>query len=234
MENRFEIIPAVIPKSFEELSEKLALVKSFAPTVHIDANDGVFTREPSWPYGGTDEEVFTAITEEKDGLPFWDSLDYEAHLMVAKPEEKVAAWVQAGAMRIIVHVEAIHDFDALWSTVGELTELVLALKLQTPLETLEPFAERIEGIHLMTILQIGYQGVGFDETSLDRVKAAHAQYPNLPISVDGGITTENAKALFDAGASRLVVGSAIVGSEDPEYTYRELENIARLAEGFTG
>jgi len=34
------------------------------------------------------------------------SLSFEAHLMVNDPEEKVRAWIRAGASRIIIHAEA--------------------------------------------------------------------------------------------------------------------------------
>ena len=49
--------------------------------------------------------------------------------------------------------------------------------------------------------------------------AAHAV-----IEVDGGITTENAGAILDAGANVLVAGSTVFSSKDPEATILALKN----------
>lgn len=226
MDSKVEIIPAILPATFAELSEKSEIARHVARTAHLDTGDGVFT-EPSWPYGDEDRDKFEALMREDDGLPYWERLDYEAHLMVAEPEKLAADWVKAGAIRIIAHVEAVRDFDALLSAVGDLTELILALKFETSLEAIKPFAGRIQGIHVMTIADIGRQGIPFEAGALARLEVAHAMYPELPISVDGGVSLHNAKALADAGASRLIVGSAFFESENPIETYHKLEEILR-------
>ena len=218
-----EIIPAVLPDSFEELEDRLGLVSRLARIVHLDADDGVFVPHISWPYRSEDAQKFNAIVREEEGMPYWDKLDYEVHLMVANPESKALDWVRAGAMRIIAHVEAVKDLDVLRDTIGSMTELVLALKLETPLDTVEPFRDRIDGVHLMTIPRIGFQAIEFDASGIAKLKEARKKFPHLPISVDGGIDSENAKALVDAGANRLIVGSAIFDSEDPIKKYKELK-----------
>ena len=43
------------------------------------------------------------------------------------------------------------------------------------------------------------------------------------IEIDGGVNTENAAALFAAGADVLVAGSAIFGAEDPEEAIRRMK-----------
>ena len=45
------------------------------------------------------------------------------------------------------------------------------------------------------------------------------------IEVDGGVNTENAAALFEAGADILVAGNAVFKSEDPEATIRILKSL---------
>ena len=44
------------------------------------------------------------------------------------------------------------------------------------------------------------------------------------IEVDGGVNTQNAKALFDAGADVLVAGNAVFKSENPIETISQLKH----------
>jgi ribulose-phosphate 3-epimerase len=97
--------------------------------------------------------------------------------------------------------------------------------MDTPVEMIEKFrgyssAESSNGqtpiqfVQLMGIDHIGFQGQEFDEKVIGRVKHLRLKYPGLPISVDGGVSLENAQSLFEAGADRLVVGSAIFNSDN--------------------
>jgi len=45
-----EIIPAIIPKSFEHLKSQLALVKGIVHLVQIDITDGIFAPTKTWPF----------------------------------------------------------------------------------------------------------------------------------------------------------------------------------------
>jgi ribulose-phosphate 3-epimerase len=51
------------------------------------------------------------------------------------------------------------------------------------------------------------------------------KYPNLPLSVDGGVSFETAPLLKAAGATRLVSGSAIFGSENIEEAVTEFKSV---------
>ena len=43
------------------------------------------------------------------------------------------------------------------------------------------------------------------------------------IEIDGGVNTENAAALFAAGADALVAGSAVFGAKDPVEAIRRMK-----------
>ncbi len=49
--------------------------------------------------------------------------------------------------------------------------------------------------------------------------------PALLVEVDGGITLQNAREIFDAGADVLVAGSTVFGAEDPETAIYDLLHI---------
>ena len=227
-----EIIPAPLPKSLADLEEHLERVKGLAEWVQIDVADGIFVPNTTWPY--TDRADFETILAEKEGLPFWEEFDFEVDLMVTHALQDAKEWVQAGAARIIVHIEsedaslaleALQPMRAVGGAPG--VEVAVALSLDTPTQKLESFIPLADSIQVMSIARIGFQGEPFDERAIARVRQLKEMYPDHAIGVDGGVSLENARALVDAGASRLAVGSALFEADDSAEMYRALQALVR-------
>lgn len=213
-----EIIPAILPKDFAELAEKIDLVKDLVKVVQIDICDGQFVNNLTWPYRKHDDN-FDKITHEEDGLPGWKKLNFEIDLMVNRPEEVVEDWVQAGASRIVLHAEARGDVGKAIEMLEGRVEVGLALNVETPIAEIDnaKFGVKegsLQFVQLMGIDQIGFQGQAFDPRVIEKVREIKKIYPDYPISVDGGVSLENAQELIRAGATRLVVGSAIFESDN--------------------
>jgi ribulose-phosphate 3-epimerase len=209
-----EIIPAILPQDFAELEDKVGLIKGATKTVQVDICDGHFVPNFTWPYRKKDN-TFEQMIREDEGLPAWESLDYEFDLMVDHPEKVVDDWVAIGATRVIIHIEAKGNVaEAVDKLVGRI-DVGLAINIDTPIDSLKPFADKIQFIQLMGIDNVGFQHQAFDAKVIERVKAAREAFPNLLISVDGGVSLDNAADLIDAGADRLVIGSAIFTAENP-------------------
>jgi ribulose-phosphate 3-epimerase len=214
-----EIIPAIMPKSFEDLGNKLAHVASHTKTVQLDIMDGKFVRSRSWPYYTSDRESFENLLNESDGLPYWDKVDFEFDLMIENPEETIDDWITAGATRIIVHIEStrkleeivkkMHARFAYDESIVPIIELGLALNIDTPTNLILPHLEDIQFVQFMGIETIGLQGEPFAERVVDKIRDFHNAHPEVMISVDGGVNFDTAKILVEAGAKRLVSGSAI-------------------------
>ena len=85
----------------------------------------------------------------------------------------------------------------------------------------------VTSVQCMGIAKIGAQGEPFDERVFKTIEVLHTRYPNLPISVDGGVNLENAKRLLDAGVSRLVVGSAIFTAKDIPSRIAEFKKVVQ-------
>jgi ribulose-phosphate 3-epimerase len=210
---RTEIIPAILPKDFAELEDKISLVVGLVKTVQIDICDGQFVLNASWPYKKQDE-TFAKLITEAEGLPGWDKVNFEIDLMVNKSEEVVDEWVSAGATRVILHAEITGNLaEAVSKLVGR-AEIGLALNIETPIDVIEPYKDQIQSIQCMGIDHIGFQGQTFDDAVIAKVKEIKAKYPNIPVSVDGGVSLESAPKLIEAGANRLVIGSAIFNAEN--------------------
>ncbi len=232
-----EIIPAIIPKSFEDLENKLSLMSGVVSMVQIDILDGKFTSDGSWPYLRTPDPDFVKIIKEEEGFPFWEDLDFEVDLMVLNPEASIQEWISAGAKRVIVHYESFpskekaltfaRSFSEQFGKNGPFvaTELGFALNIDTDIGVLEEIVEYIDFIQCMGIAVIGRQGEPFDERVLQKISGIRSKYPDVIISIDGGVNLDSAQGLIEAGASRLVAGSAIFGSDDIVGTIEELENL---------
>ena len=150
---------------------------------------------------------------EKD---VWDDIEneFEVHLMVADPKTIIGRWVDRGAKRIVVH-----ELSEEVLMHQELVEIGLGVLLDTPLKNIFPLISTADYLHLMSIANIGAQGRLLDKRIFDKIKQVKEVYPETIIAVDGGINLDNATKLMEAGADRLIIGSAILEAEDPEEMY---------------
>lgn len=222
-----EIIPAIMPKNYDDLVEKIGLFAGVVPLVQIDIMDGKFVPNRTWPYNPGDQH-FEKISREEEGMPEWETIYFEADLMVQNPEEVVGQWVMAGAQRIIIHGEGIHNFDTIRDIVPKGTiELGIALNPSTPLSSIEPYLGRVDFVQCMGIARIGFQGEPFDERVLEQIRSLRALRPDMPISVDGAVNFETAEMLVEAGATRLVSGSAILKSADVSSAVENLRDLVQ-------
>ncbi|HRH26423.1 MAG TPA: hypothetical protein PLF31_03080 [Candidatus Paceibacterota bacterium] len=223
------IVPAIIPRDFFDVKDGVAQIAEEADIVHIDICDGKFTKKPTWPYVKHDK-IFEGIVAQEEGLPRWDEVDYDIHLMCSDPAPLVEQWMQAGAQRIFVHYEAAGDsLSELLNMSNAFSEIGVALKIDTPVSVLTPFADRIKSILLMTIASIGSQGEPFDDRSVERIKDAKTLFPQARIIVDGGIHEETLLVTQSAGADTFVIGSTIFDADNPLSEIRELKRISRQA-----
>jgi len=233
-----EIIPAILPKDFQELNDKIFRVLDIVKMVQIDICDGVFVKTVSWPFLSREdsrdiefEEHFNLIMEEEAGLPYWEDMNFELDLMVKNAHKSFDKFLKLGPSRIIFHIEAedkkeFGDFlDALDPYTRENIQIGIAINTTTLVEKLEPIINYIDFIQCMGIEHEGQQGQPYDDRVIGQIKKLKILYPEIDISVDGGVSLETASSLKEAGADRLVIGSAIFNSEDIKETIWEFEEI---------
>lgn len=237
-----EIIPAIMPRNYNDLTEKMGLFAGVVPLVQIDIMDGKFVPNRTWPYNPGDQH-FVKISREEEGMPEWETIDFEVDLMIKNPEDVVEKWVMVGAQRIIIHCEGINpvradgrirptsngaSFDKIRDIVPKgIIELGIALNPSTPLSSIEPYLDRVDFVQCMGIAQIGFQGEPFDERVIEQIRSLRELAPTMPISVDGAVNFETAGMLAKAGATRLVSGSAILKSGDVSNAVIELRNLVQ-------
>jgi ribulose-phosphate 3-epimerase len=219
------VVPAIIAKNFKQLEEKVSLVKDFVDCVQVDITDGKFTRHATWPYVG-DAQEYAQLVQEEIGLPFWEEVDYEFHLMVEKPEATVSEWIKSGASRIIVQLESTTEMQAIIDMCkASSVEVGIALKPSTDISFLDPFISEIDCIQCMGNDVLGAHGSPLDISVLEKIKTLRATYPEMPIAIDIGVHEDTAHDLVDAGVDILVAGSAIFDAEHIEQAIQNLRDM---------
>lgn len=222
-----DIIPAILVKSFREIKEDLDIVEGRVHTVQIDVCDGGYVPTKTWPYGATGKSDidFDALVAQEVGMPYWEELDFEFDLMVRNVYEKIPDFIATGASALIVHRGSVTDseLEQVLTDYGKGSEALSDFGIQiglayppdpTIVDDVATHIDRIDFVQVMGIEKVGYQGQPFSPKAVETVRALRTRFPELAISVDGGVNTENARDLVDAGADKLVVGSAIFGEHD--------------------
>ncbi|MBX4211051.1 ribulose-phosphate 3-epimerase, partial [Candidatus Parcubacteria bacterium] len=104
-------------------------------------------------------------------------------------------------------------------------ELGVAINPDTPNEKIAPYIKDVDFVQCMGIAKIGFQSQPFDTRVLDKIRSLRLAYPDLIISVDGGVSLETAPKLVEAGCNRLVSGSVIFNSTHIKETIAQFEQI---------
>lgn len=220
-----EIIPAILPKNFREIEEKIELIVGLSPLVQIDICDGKFVPSITWPYWKQDEN-FEAILREERGMPEWEKINYEFDLMIDNPTvDDARKWLSAGAERIVLHYESSKDLTPVLEVLKGLVEIGIAINQTTNVEELNKYLDKIQFVQVMGIRKAGFQGQKFEPNTVNKVKEVKAMFPELKVQVDGGVSLETAPLLKHAGVDRLVVGSALFNSENIVDAYEDFKAI---------
>lgn len=240
-----KIIPTVMPENEDDFREKIDTVFRYVDTIQIDVMDGKFVNSTSWPYNDFGNIFWDKLKTQDEGLPQWEKVNFEIDLMVENQIEEATNWINAGVSRIIGHVEAFTSDEMIAEFIelgkNSMVEVYLALAPSTDVNRIKKWIKseamdedlnensiseyKIDGVQFMGIENVGYQGQPFAEEIIKKISELHAEFPNLIISVDGGVNEETAPELIEAGATNLASGSYIFNSSDPKEAIDYLKSL---------
>lgn len=212
------IVPALIPTDQSAVVAACAQL-AFVSELHLDVVDGSFVSAVSWPYDPMGDPVSVMREVARFSL--------EVDLMVADPLLAAKAWLAAGADRLVFHVETISVAELRRFDAATNCSIGIAASNDTSVETLLTYAPYADYVQIMGIAEIGQQGQPLDERVFTRIRAFQTMCPTLPITVDGSVNASTIARLAKTGVERLIVGSAIVKTADPEQAYNQLQTLLR-------
>jgi len=209
------VAPSILSADFARLGDQVAEVMHVgAHVIHVDVMDGHFV--PPITIGPL---IVSAIADQVHG----DGGLIDVHLMIERPERHVGDFASAGADSITVHAEATpHLHYAIQSVREGGCRVGVAICPATPIEAIGPVTDVID-LALCMSVNPGWGGQEFIPSSLAKLERLRSLLPDdVVLEVDGGIDTDTAAAVVDAGATLLVAGSAVFGAPDPARAYSGL------------
>ena len=211
------IAPSLLSADFLNLGKDIEMInRSEADWFHCDIMDGRFV--PNISFGIPVVKAISQLAEKP----------LDVHLMIVEPEKYFEAFVKAGADIITFHYEAsAHIHRAVQQLKALGVKAGVVLNPHTPVSVLEDILGDLDLVLLMSV-NPGFGGQQFIERTFGKIRRLKAmiedQGLNTMIEVDGGVNTQNAAALFEAGADILVAGNAVFKSDNPEETIRILKS----------
>ena len=212
------VSPSLLAANFINLQRDIDMInRSEADWLHLDVMDGVFV--PNISFGFPVIEAVAKVCKKP----------LDVHFMITKPEHYIARTAALGAMMMNVHYEActhlhrtIHEIHDAGMKAG------VTLNPSTPVCMLEDIIGDIDMVLLMSV-NPGFGGQTFIENTINKVKRLRrmidASGSNALIEVDGGVQSETAPRLVEAGVDVLVSGSYIFKADKPEEVISSLKRL---------
>jgi ribulose-phosphate 3-epimerase len=149
--------------------------------------------------------------------------------MIVDPDRYIETFAKLGSDILTVHYEACpHLHRTIQGIKDAGMKAGVSLNPHTNINLLEDVICDIDLVLIMSV-NPGFGGQKFIENTYDKVRALKAlidkKGANTLIEIDGGVNSNNAADLIEAGADALVAGSFVFKSEDPKKTISELKII---------
>ncbi|MCM3876247.1 MAG: ribulose-phosphate 3-epimerase [Thermoanaerobaculia bacterium] len=214
------LAPSLLSADFSGLGDAArACEDGGADWIHFDVMDGRFV--PNLTVGPIVLKALRKVTR----VPF------DVHLMIEEPLKTLDQYLDAGAGRVAVHVEAephLHRF--VQHVRGRGVSPGVAINPGTSLASVDEALHFVDFVLVMTV-NPGWGGQAFIAGSLDRIARLSESIRRVgsraTIAVDGGVGPDNIAPLVAAGARHFVAGSSVFSAGDVPGAIRRLREAAR-------
>ena len=217
------IAPSILSANFAKLGEEVDnVLAAGADIVHFDVMDNHFV--PNLTIGPL---VCEALRKHGVTAPI------DVHLMVEPVDRLIPDFAKAGASIITFHPEASTHIDRTLQLIKDNgCQAGLVFNPGTPLHYLDYVMDKLDIILLMSV-NPGFGGQSFIPSALDKLRQVRSRIDdsglNIRLEIDGGVKTDNIRAIKAAGADTFVAGSAIFNQLDYKKVIDEMRAELALA-----
>lgn len=198
LKNNMQIIPSMLVSSQEEFETQIEAVQTSVEMVQLDLADGKFVPNTTW----SDPEVARKVLK----------INAELHLMVADPIKTVVEWMGVPQIkRVLFHYESVAS-ENIAHTIRELGrggwQVGMVLNPNTPIDVVDEHVEHLDAVMFMGV-NPGFQGQSYIPQTTQRMKSLKEKYPDLFISLDGGVNLKTIPDIFSSNIDAICPGSAV-------------------------
>jgi len=238
---KIEIMPSILAADMGNLETAVRLCEqSGADQIHLDVMDGVFV--PNISMGPAVVAMVNRVTE----------LPLDVHLMLIRPQQYIEAFAKAGANAIMIHVEADCDMEDTLQKIRDLgCKAGITVNPPTALDDVfHPLgnnrsfsAADVQGSKknkgagsscfdclekglvdevLVMSVNPGFGGQSYITDAENKVAEIRRRFPEMLISIDGGIDLKTVKPAAAHGANLFVAGTSLFKAPDMKIAIAEM------------
>jgi ribulose-phosphate 3-epimerase len=202
-----KIIPAINAQTFQEIKEKINLLKDLTNHFHLDVAGLEFTGYQTW--------------QNSEDLTKIENATFDLHLMLSLKPQEVLKWAKENVKTLILHLEASQNPDGLLKMAKKTKKKIfISWTPDVEFDFIKKYLNYVDGVLILGV-RPGRAGQKFLEETYERIEnlKSKIQKRKLKLMIDGGVNEENLKKILSYEPDFIVMASAIYNSENPREKY---------------
>lgn len=160
------------------------------------------------------DRVHIDVFDDLDDVPHIDfknsPIPAEIHIVSSKPEAFFGAVANRGISRVLFQFENLPDN---WSPPNlKMVKKGLSLLPETSIDKVAGLVDEFDYLTVMATVP-GVSGKPFNFEAFNMIERLKSKWPEVPVHLDGGVTSAIATALAKLGVSEVVLGSFLANSK---------------------
>jgi len=239
-----KIIPAINAKTFEEIKEKINLLKDLTNHFHLDVASLEFTGYQTWQ-NSEDLNRLNYPNEGPNNIPEYKpngnqkfghdsgntfgrysgkkSITFDLHLMLSLKPQEILKWAKENVQTLILHLEASQNPDGLLKLAKKTKKKIfIAWSPDVEFNFIKKYLNYVDGVLILGV-KPGRAGQKFLEETYERIEVIKEEKKKnklkIKLMVDGGINRENFDKILSFNPDYIVMASAIYSEGNPKENY---------------
>jgi ribulose-phosphate 3-epimerase len=201
------IIPAINAQTFEEIKERINLLKDLTNHFHLDVASLEFTGYQTW--------------QNPEDLTKIENLTFDLHLMLSLKPQEILKWAKENVKTLILHLEASQNPDGLLKMAKKTKKKIfITWSPDIEFDFIKKYLNYVDGVLILGV-RPGRAGQKFLEETYKKIQNLKSKIQNgyLKLMIDGGVNEENLQKILSYEPDFIVMASAIYNSENPKEKY---------------